>query len=158
MTPRATLPLVVTTLGVAIACDDDGGPTETGTPVPVEVEMRLTDGLEPFKVAGRLDVEFRREIEGAEPTGAGSIVLPADARVTTADVVVPQFRGTLLARERTASSGLPFLTGESDPFVPRADLVVEIPLVLCSPPDTVLDDEGTPHLSIDPDCPPEIAD
>lgn len=156
-TRRWTLVLVAVALGLATACDD-GGPTETGMPATVEAEVRLTDGLEPFKVAGRLDITFRRETEGAEPTGAGSIVLPAGSRASTTELVVPQFRGTLLARERTASPDLPFLTGESDPFIPQAGLVVEIPIALCSPPDTVTGADGAPQLVLDPDCPSDSAD
>ena len=145
-------------LGLAAGCDDDSGPTETGAPVSVEVEVRLAEDVATFKVAGRLDAAFVRAIEGAAAIDAGSIVLPPRSRTTVAQVVVPRFRGTLLLRERTASTDLPFLTGESEPFVPTGDLVVEIPLVLCSPPDTIVDDEGTPQLVVDPDCPSESAD
>lgn len=158
MTAPRRIPILAAILALHAACDDDGGPTETGMPVSVEVEVRLTERLDTFKVDGRLDVAFRREIEGAAPTGAGAILLPAESRTATAELVVPRFRGTLLARERTASPDLPFLTGESDPFVPRAGLLVEIPLALCSPPDTVIADDGTPQLVLDPDCPSDSAD
>lgn len=144
---------MLASLGAVAACDDQPGPIETGVPVAVGVELRLTEGVDTFKVPGRLDVEFRRALEGAAPVDAGSVLLPARSRRTVEEVVVPRFRGTLLVRERTASPDLPFLTGVSDPFVPSADLVVEIPLVLCSPPDTVADEEGIPRPVVDPDCP-----
>jgi len=158
MTRRAGGLLLAGAVAVAAGCGDDDPPTGSGLPVALGVEARLAFGVAPFKVDARLDAEFRPAIEGAEPTAVGSIVLPAGSRRSRAEVVVPAFRGTLLVRERTASEAVPFLVGESDPFLPADGLEIEIPLVLCSPPDSVPDEEGVPQLVVDPDCPPEIAD